>query len=48
MLKSLYARRGPRDAAGVMTLSEVESFVRALLTDPYWRVDAARSADSTA
>ncbi|MGH2402249.1 MAG: hypothetical protein ACRDE6_06020 [Candidatus Limnocylindria bacterium] len=47
MLRSLYARRGPRDTAGVMTLAEVGSFVQALLTDPYLRADAARSADST-
>jgi hypothetical protein len=47
MLKSLYARRGPLDAAGVITLAEIGSFVQAMLTDGYWRTEAARSADST-
>ncbi len=46
MLRSLYARRGPLDAAGVMSLADVGSLVQALLTDRYSRADA-RSADST-
>jgi hypothetical protein len=47
MLRSLYAHRGPLDAAGVITLAEVGSFVQALLADRHWRADAARPADST-
>lgn len=47
VLRSLYARRGSRDSTSVMPLSEVASYARALLIDAYWRVDAARSADST-
>ena len=46
MLRSLYARRGPLDAVGVMSLAEVGSLVQALLADRYWGA-AARSADST-
>jgi hypothetical protein len=48
LLRSLYARRGPRDATGVMPLSEVAAYARALLIDAYWRADTARSADSPA
>jgi hypothetical protein len=47
VLRSLYARRGSRDATSVMTLPELVSHARGIMTDPYWRADAARSADST-
>ena len=46
LLRSLYARRGPRDATSVMPLAEVAAYARALLIDAYWKADAARSADS--
>ena len=48
LLRSLYARRGPRDATSVMPLAEVAAYARALLIDAYWRSDFARSADSQA
>ncbi|MEO7295474.1 MAG: hypothetical protein ABIZ57_04985 [Candidatus Limnocylindria bacterium] len=47
LLRALYARRGSHDATSVMTLLELASYARAVLTDPYWRADTARSADST-
>jgi hypothetical protein len=47
LLRSLYARRTSRDATSIMGLAEVASYARARLSDPYWRADAARSADST-
>ncbi|MCA1569203.1 MAG: hypothetical protein LC798_02560 [Chloroflexi bacterium] len=47
LLRSLYLRRGSRDATGVIMLPELDSFVRTVMGDPYWRSDAARSADST-
>lgn len=47
LLRSLYARRGSRDDSSVMTLAQLAPYARAVLTDPYWRADAARSADST-
>lgn len=47
LLRALYARRGSRDATSVMTMIELATYARAVLTDPYWRADAARSADST-
>lgn len=46
-LRSLYERRGSRDATAIMSLTELASHARSLLTDPYWRADAPRSADST-
>ena len=53
LLRSLYARRGARDATSVMALAELSAYAEVLLTDPVGRagatraVDAARSADST-
>ena len=46
-LRALYARRGSRDDTSVMTLAQLTSHARLLLADPYWRAEAARSADST-
>ena len=50
-LRSLYARRGPRDTTGVLTIGELPAYVRGLGTRgpgvPSRRADAARSADST-
>jgi hypothetical protein len=46
-LRALYARRGPLDSTSCLTLAELSSYARSLLSDPYPPVDAARSADST-
>ena len=48
LLRSLYARRGPRDSTSVMPLDEVEAYARALIIDAYWRANAARPAGKPA
>jgi hypothetical protein len=47
LLRALYVRRGPLDSTSCLTLDELSSYARSLLTDPYRPADAARSADST-
>lgn len=47
LLRSLYARRGSRDATAVMPLSEIESYVRALLIDAGWCAGATPAAEPT-
>jgi hypothetical protein len=47
LLRSLYARRGARDATSVMALGELSAYAGVLLAAQLGRADAARSAEST-
>lgn len=47
LLRSLYARRGARDATSVMALGELSAYAGVLLAAQLGRAEATRSAEST-